>query len=379
MGTKSSAATLKLLLNVRPRKASSMEARAATSSVAADHDGAVDRGRTGGAPLDPRRRLDHLPRLEAHAGVEIVLGTDQPDDLDLDGRPCDGRVGTGRPEIGVGEELQLHAVADVDAIAIPEELVDDRFVVGVVVGEPTGQHERAPADGLETRVAHHGHEDRLVAHLDGPGHHGRSTGDPYSLANGGKAPQLRELIDRVVGEAELGEVVGRRVDHAGPAEGDAQRRQVGGVEEAGQRIGAAAGRGPRADRQPSDQPGDEREGDRRHDVVAEQPPCAQAHRIHPSTVRQPAHRGHRTTAREWCGWHPPRRTATLLVLAPRDLTQWTPMGTGTTITVFLADDSVIIREGVRAMLAARGRPRGRRRRRGPRRADRRAPTRPRRR
>ena len=27
------------------------------------------------------------------------------------------------------------------------------------------------------------------------------------------------------------------------------------------------------------------------------------------------------------------------------------MGTGTTITVFLADDSVIIREGVRAMLA----------------------------
>ena len=33
MGTKSSAAKLKLLLNVRPRKASSMEARAATSSL----------------------------------------------------------------------------------------------------------------------------------------------------------------------------------------------------------------------------------------------------------------------------------------------------------------------------------------------------------
>ena len=80
--------------------------------------------------------------------------------------------------------------------------------------------------------------------------------------------------------------------------------QVGGLEERRQRAGAAAGRGPRADRQPSDQPRDECEGDGRHDVVAEQPPCAQAHRVHWSTVRQPAQRGHRTTAREWCGWHP---------------------------------------------------------------------------
>ena len=156
----------------------------------------------------PGGRLDHLRRLEAHAGIEIVLGPDQPDDLDLGGRPRGCRVGTGRPEIGLGQELQLHAVADLDAVAIAEELVDDRFVVGVVVGEPTGQHDRAPADGLETRVAHHVHEDRLVAHLDGPGHDGQSTGDPHRLANGGKAPHLRELIGCVVGEAELSKVVG---------------------------------------------------------------------------------------------------------------------------------------------------------------------------
>ena len=61
-------------------------------------------------------------------------------------------------------------------------------------------------------------------------------------------------------------------------------------------------------------------------------------------------------------WHPTDRSGPPPCGDHRSAAQWPPMD-GDRITVFLADDNVLVREGVRALLLDRGGPRGRRGRR----------------
>src|SRR3954447_2407805 len=67
-----------------------------------------------------------------------------------------------------------------------------------------------------------------------------------------------------------------------------------------------------------------------------------------TVVLRRRHEGRESTySISWCGWHPSAHTGRRTRLDVENRAAWVAMGG---ITVFLADDSVIIREGVRAML-----------------------------